>query len=45
METFANALKAADAFIWGPPLLILLLELTFFTPSASALFSVTWELR
>ena len=25
METFANALKAADAFIWGPPLLILLL--------------------
>ena len=25
METFANALKTADAFIWGPPLLILLL--------------------
>ena len=25
MEAFANGLKAADAFIWGPPLLILLL--------------------
>ena len=25
MEMFANGLKAADAFIWGPPLLILLL--------------------
>ena len=25
MEMFANGLKAADAFIWGPPLLVLLL--------------------
>ena len=24
-ETFANGLKTADAFLWGPPLLILLL--------------------